>query len=416
MLNDKLVRWLSRQVPTSGINSDIGMPVTLATDIGLTRTENQDRVALMRVNTSSSKGQTFFVAAVADGMGGMQDGAMCATKTLAAFFNSLVRNRQKSPSERLKIAAEDANTAVYEYCKGKGGATLSAILVTADQGVWTVNVGDSRIYASMADTAKEKVTRLTVDDSLEEVAGGQDRGLLQFIGIGFGLLAHVKIVPVDAERILITSDGVHFIRHETLCDTFFQTLEHRQAAARLTALAKWNGAPDNASLVVLSISELINSISEREDSGIELWDPFGALHIMWVKQEQFDAIDFTEPAHPRLADVNKLNSPAHRRMIFRDGENGRIIPGNRPAEQIPFEQLSTYPPKDNLVAVDESAGNKKEASSRRTKNPKKEKSPRTSKRPNLKNRGAQLSIEVDTDSDQTENLNNKGGEKDESSK
>lgn len=300
MLKDRLTRWFSRPVTISGVNSLLGIPISLSSYIGLIRDENQDRVAAMRVHTTSASGHSFVVIALADGMGGMQDGAKCASITLAAFFNSLIRLRQDTPKDRLKFSAEAANLAVNEYSHGRGGATLSALLIGADQMCLTLNVGDSRIYATVPENGKEKVVRLTVDDSLEEAVGGHGKDLLQFIGMGEGLIPHVSEVPSSADRILITSDGVHLIRHETLCDVLIQAQGERQVAEQLIHLAKWKGAPDNASLAITSLTSLSSSMFEAEETGVEVWDAFGALHVMWVKH------DIAEPA---LNEKLKISQP-----------------------------------------------------------------------------------------------------------
>lgn len=280
MLSDRLVRWLSRHVSSDGKNSNMGMPITIATDIGLVRVDNQDRIAVMRVNTVYATSPAFVVVAVADGMGEMKDGVECAARTLAALFNTLVRVRQKRPAERLTLATEAANVIVNEFSGGNGGATLSALLVTADQGAWTVNVGDSRIYAAVSDSEKEKVVRLTVDDTRAGVGVGPGKGLLQFIGLGEGVIPHIGRVPVNAKRILITSDGMHFVRHEILSGIFLSSVEHKKIAEQLLIFAKLRGAPDNATLAVVDLYELVSLLPAMRKKGIEIWDAFDRLRIM----------------------------------------------------------------------------------------------------------------------------------------
>ena len=136
-----------RVAPNFGVNSINEMPIALGSDIGLERKENQDRLAMLRVNANSST-STHVVVALADGMGGMHDGSGCAARTLGAFFNALIRYRQKAPEDRLLLAANAANEVVYQYSNGNGGSTLSAVLFGVDNRAFTVNVGDSRIYAT----------------------------------------------------------------------------------------------------------------------------------------------------------------------------------------------------------------------------------------------------------------------------
>lgn len=286
MLSGKLNHWLLRTTRQSGTNIVPDLPVVLTTDTGLIRQENQDRVAAIRVN---SKNNSFFAIALVDGMGGMRDGSKCAALALSNFLNTLIKCRQLPPLERLETATYEANQAVYQFSRGCGGATLSALLVNPySKTAYIVNVGDSRIYASVAEGSKYLVSRLTVDDSLEEAVGGRGRELLQFIGMGDGIRPHVKEVPNNAERILVTSDGIHFINQEVLTDIFLNAKEPTDVAEELTMLAKWRGAPDNASLAITNIPQLIESLVTSEETGIEIWDPFSALHIMWMKQESGD--------------------------------------------------------------------------------------------------------------------------------
>ena len=70
MLRDKLIRWFSRSTIGRASNVNAGLPFALATDIGATREENQDRVGAMRVYPHSRSAEPFIVVAVADGMGG----------------------------------------------------------------------------------------------------------------------------------------------------------------------------------------------------------------------------------------------------------------------------------------------------------------------------------------------------------
>ncbi|CAG9170365.1 PP2C family protein-serine/threonine phosphatase [Cupriavidus pinatubonensis] len=285
MLRDQLLRWLSRTVPDKGNNVSASIPIVLATDVGLERTENQDRVAAMRVDSRSGKRNGFSVVALADGMGGMVDGTSCAVQALANFFNHLATEVSSTAEGLLEDAANAANIGVYQQFRGKGGATLSAVLFTDDRKVLLVNVGDSRIYA-MSDADPAVVSRLTVDDSLEEFVGGHGRELLQFIGMGEGLKPHVKNVDKDVKRVLITSDGVHFVSHETLVDVFSKAPDAYRAAERLAALARWCGAPDNASLAIVNIPEVAQCFEGRQDSGVELWDAFGSIKIICERESE----------------------------------------------------------------------------------------------------------------------------------
>ena len=327
MLNARLVRWLSRKTPSAQTNADISLPVVLATDVGLIRNENQDRVAALRVNTTSANGQTFAVIAVSDGMGGMRDGAECATRAISALFHEVVRFRNLPPKDRIERAVESANTLVHEYAGGKGGATLSALLVTADQGAWIANVGDSRVYG-VEGKESQKVIRLTVDDTLEEAVGGHGRELLQFIGMGPGMRPHISKVSSDIDRVLISSDGVHFIAPEMLCDTFLNVQSNFELAEQLLAIARWRGAPDNASLAAISLTQLISELPKTDESGVEVWDAFTGLHVMWLPLVPAEESDSPQALHVQSNDNRPFYHKADDEPFYSENDDEPFYPAD----------------------------------------------------------------------------------------
>lgn len=281
MLTDRFLKWFLRKTANQGVQSLCDLPIAISTDLGLVRKENQDRVAVMRIAKSSAN-KPFVVVALADGMGGMIDGRECASRALASFFNSLIVYRKESPRKRLELASREANSFVYEFAKGKGGSTLSAILIEAGSPPVTLNIGDSRIYATQSSSTDDiELIRLTIDDTLEEAVGGSGKELLQFVGMGDEISPHVDEVPSDKLKVLISSDGVHFIRHEKLKDVLSTDNQFETAAEKLNELVKQDGAPDNASLILASLSGIETALAEPSAATIEVYDPFCALHVVW---------------------------------------------------------------------------------------------------------------------------------------
>lgn len=281
----KLINWLDRKTPERGQYLISEVPVALRTDRGLVRNENQDRVAAMRVNFSNTT-KPFIVIALADGMGGMKSGSICATNAIASFFHHLIHLRREAPLDRLKISALAANKHVYEIANGKGGATLSAILVSEDHQPLFLNLGDSRIYVSSGSGDKEQFKRVTVDDSLEEAVGGYGKELIQFIGMGDGIKPHLGPIPGDSSQIVLTSDGTHFLNQDTFYDILLNATDLIQTVDRIGKLVRWSGAHDNASIAITFLPDLLKSLMQSEQSGIELWDPYGALTVMWASENE----------------------------------------------------------------------------------------------------------------------------------
>ena len=181
MIESMFRDWLHRVAPDRATQLILDKSAILATDVGLRRSENQDRVAALRVQPVERNLQPFICFAVSDGMGGMKNGAECATLTFAALFSSLVQSKEVDLRNRLTDATHHANKAVHDYALGKGGATLSAVVIQKRGAAHYVNVGDSRI--TLTTRSSPNLNRLTIDDTLKEAFGGQGGELVQFIGI-----------------------------------------------------------------------------------------------------------------------------------------------------------------------------------------------------------------------------------------
>lgn len=277
---ETVASWLSRSVPERAQNQCFDLPAVLATDIGLQREENQDRVAALHLSAKQNS-QPIIAVVVADGMGGMRDGAKCATLAVSSFFYALLRHRHRGLEQRAAAAAAYANDAVYAFAGGRGGATISALLFDTETQPVTINLGDSRIYAYGNGT---KVQRLTVDDSLEEAVGGHGRELLQFIGMGPGMQPHIRTVPSGVTELALTTDGVHYIDADTLANVLFHAPDPKAAADRLSALARWCGGHDNASMALVNLKALSSATARNQDVGIQVWDPFGTMAISWLRE------------------------------------------------------------------------------------------------------------------------------------
>ncbi|TRL30838.1 serine/threonine-protein phosphatase [Methylosinus sporium] len=276
---EAVATWLSRRVPERAQNQCFDFPAILSTDIGLQREENQDRVAALRLSARHSS-QPIIAVVIADGMGGMRDGAKCATLAVSSFFYALVRHRHQGLEQRAAAATAHANDTVFAFANGRGGATLSALLFDEGAPPVIVNLGDSRIYACGKGI---KVERLTIDDSLEEAVGGHGRELLQFVGMGPGMQPHIRTVPSGVTELALTTDGIHYIDADTLAKVLFHAPEPKAASERLSALARWCGGHDNASIALIDLKALRTPAVRNHDAGIQVWDPFGTMAITWLR-------------------------------------------------------------------------------------------------------------------------------------
>ena len=279
----RLVEWFTRKTATIGTRRVATLSASVATDVGVEREENQDRVAVAR--GFDEAGKEYTVLALADGIGGMQRGADCAALALASFFASIHLDSQTTaPSAWLSRAAMRANLRVHREMGGRGGSTLVAALVAPDRRVHWLSIGDSRVH-----TAKRlELTQVSTDDTIAGQLGkpaeaGLDRThLLQFIGIGPQLEPHVGTVESPLpEALLLTSDGVHFLDPKWLGTLYGNASDVATAARRLVETARWCGGPDNASVAAISFTEPGSVEAGPKGSGaLDLWDPFGELTLI----------------------------------------------------------------------------------------------------------------------------------------
>jgi hypothetical protein len=62
----------------------------------------------------------------------------------------------------------------------------------------------------------------------------------------------------------------------------------------LSALARWCGGHDNASLALVDLKALSSPAARNQEGGIQVWDPFGTMAISWLR-------DIAEAPRPQAA-------------------------------------------------------------------------------------------------------------------
>lgn len=136
--------------------------VSARTDIGLTKTTNQDSLSMRVINTS--QGRMVF-AVLCDGMGGLDKGEVASASVIRAFDNWLHNDLPllcSSPLEDSVIREQwnhivtEQNSTIKAYGGRQGvklGTTVVALLLTQTR-YYILNVGDSRAY-EISDCVKQ---------------------------------------------------------------------------------------------------------------------------------------------------------------------------------------------------------------------------------------------------------------------
>ena len=205
------------------------------TDVGVSRTENQDCFGIYEIIPGVT------LLAVCDGMGGMAGGAVASRLALDTFVQSMREhiipdNPEDEPDLgsvglrfSLSASASEANRAVWqeaEDSRGKlegMGTTLVALLVVENTLIYSLNIGDSRLYEITAD----KIEQITKDHSYvqhlldlgkityEEAQTSPVRNIItRAVGIEDDVVADIKSLnpapgtPSAPRWLLLCSDGL----------------------------------------------------------------------------------------------------------------------------------------------------------------------------------------------------------------
>lgn len=299
-----LARELAGQPKGSGRT---GLPVAWASSRGLVREENQDRLVVAHSPSGLS------IAVLADGMGGMKDGARAATTACAAVVAHFMAHARGPLEGVLADALNFANDEVFRALRGDGGAALVAAAWGAGDRC-IAHAGDARAY-QIDDSGR--LQQLTVDDTvkgqleqLKRLSTGESdlhSQLLQFIGVGKDLEPHVARTRLGGRGVVLTSDGVHSLPHAVM-EWIVQRTGHLQAVAeRLVGASEWNGGQDNGSVIAVSFQNGHTTPAENA----EFWTP--NAHLIVLPDEPTRPVHHTESTKKERGRLQSSKSVKRRR-------------------------------------------------------------------------------------------------------
>jgi len=240
------------------------------TDVGSVRNQNQD--AIFYCNEKVGPFPNLF--AVADGMGGHKAGEVASHLALAEFTTHIQNFRAKDfiPKENfLDVfieAAQVASAKVLEQAASDEnmqgmGTTLSACTITPDT-IYTVHIGDSRIYVITPQSIKQITKDHTYVNELvktkhitaEEARTHPRRHVLtKVLGTQEHLDADCDIFAVGGTTaVLLCSDGLtNMVDDETIRKIATGGGYVADRTKRLIDEANKNGGQDNISVVLVNI-------------------------------------------------------------------------------------------------------------------------------------------------------------------
>jgi serine/threonine protein phosphatase PrpC len=251
--------------------------------VGVVRQRNEDRALIAIASYPKSPEKNIVLATLCDGIGGLADGNEAAVLAITTFISRILRTPRVAARGRLVEAVKDANFALYTKWAGRGGATLSSVMLDSSGGAFGVNVGDSRVYGI---AEAREVIQLSKDDTLGAVLGDASgdphlNRLIQYVGMVDPIEPH--FLQMDRSRFssfLLTTDGVHGSSSEALSQVV-KYADNTQLIERLIGLSRILGGRDNGSAIILP--SVIEPGSANGEQGLNLTfiSPTNTLEI-WV--------------------------------------------------------------------------------------------------------------------------------------
>jgi serine/threonine protein phosphatase PrpC len=275
-IRNRLIRALSPGIRRGHLS--VGDWGAVGTSIGPVRDENQDRALIAQYSDATDPRRDFRMIVLSDGMGGLPNGAKAATVTIASFVSHFLVISAPIP-ERLVRAAHAANHQVYHSLGGRGGATLSAVVIRSDGLPMGVNAGDSRIYAydgaELRQASQDDTIGALADQGFEIEESAHSNALLQHVGMGQEfephLIDHGRLQP--AKMLLLTSDGVHWLGHRVLHPIVEHASGAPLAVQRLLTMAEITGGRDNSTVVAVVPKWNEQSEAKDDESSLTVWTP-----------------------------------------------------------------------------------------------------------------------------------------------
>ncbi|HEX3776553.1 MAG TPA: PP2C family serine/threonine-protein phosphatase [Polyangiaceae bacterium] len=254
--------------------SDLTITFAAASDVGHTRSVNEDAFQLTDLSTAQTfdanptegkidAGPGGALLALSDGMGGHAAGEVASALVLASVRKTLEANRSGAAEQRLEAAVRHANADVIAAAQTKGqhgmGATLTAVLIDGAN-AYVAEVGDSRAYLSRSGRLKQltrdqSLVQMLVDAGVMSTDEAEDSPqkniLLQAMGTDHEVHAAIAQVSLRrGDKLLLCSDGVsNAVSADELLD-ILSTNGPTPACTRMIQLANDRGGLDNLTVVV----------------------------------------------------------------------------------------------------------------------------------------------------------------------
>jgi len=252
---------------------------------GMSGKNNEDRYAVSAFLTRDRKPIPSVFAVVCDGIGGHRAGEVAAEIAVETITRVIAEGDSNHPVRTLQTAVVQASQAIYDQSESdvdqKGmGATCACCWVLGDR-LYTINVGDSRIYLIRGGAIRQLTTDHTwIQEALESgaITAEQARGhpnshvIRRFLGSRQQVAPDTRLrlnegeSDVEAEanqglrllpgdQLLLCSDGLTDLISDEEIYAILNGAEQEEALDSLIDLANQRGGHDNITIVSLRMPE-----------------------------------------------------------------------------------------------------------------------------------------------------------------
>jgi protein phosphatase len=244
------------------------MEIFIGTDIGLQRTENQDRVKFTILNEISA------FAVLCDGMGGENAGSEASESASEVIFDRITKVYRRDYSDEavknLMIGAiATANSVILDSAcsdpEKKGmGTTCVAVLLRGTK-LHVVSAGDSRVYV----VTPEIIYQVTRDHSVvmqkyengeitkDELRTHPQRNFItKALGIPFDVDPdYFELELGERDRVMLCSDGLSTYVDESKMFEVLSQYKGQELIDRLIKCSLGAGGKDNITVAVIEIND-----------------------------------------------------------------------------------------------------------------------------------------------------------------
>lgn len=260
----------------------------------------------------------FYLAAVADGMGGHKTGEVASQKAIEILRRELLK-RKNHPPTALAKAVQAANLEIFEYAhenpEHEGmGTTLTSLLIDDHVGL-IGHVGDSRAYL----IRDNSIRQLTYDHSwvAERVRQGvlseqeaKKHRLRNIITNALGSSPEVKLDILHfyvekGDKLLLCSDGISIVVNDEMLLEIIAKHPVDEAAQILISEANAKGSPDNITAIIIEIEHV-----EKQNKPYSLPSEHAIEPQSVTISPTMTGIKHIEDIYPRQDAVSKMKRQA----------------------------------------------------------------------------------------------------------